>query len=104
MNASVSERHERNADRQRRDARGRREAEDVPIPEERPFLDRELRAALRPLLEGQDAEHDEGPVEEQEKQADIDGENGLEERETPSLSKLLLQVDDPQEARDDNAP
>ncbi len=71
--------HERNADRQWRDARRRGEAEDVLVPEERPFLDRELRAALRAFLEGQDAEHDERPVEEQQEQTHIDGENGLEE-------------------------
>ena len=61
-----------------------------------------MRAALRPLLERKDAEHDERPIEEQQEQPHIDGQNGLEDAATPSLSKLLLQVDDAQEPRDHN--
>ena len=45
----------------------------------RPFDDRELRAAFRPCLERQDAEHQERPVEKHEEQCRIDGQDGLDE-------------------------
>ena len=38
-----------------------------------------LWTALGPLLEGKDAKNNEGPIQEQEEQADIDSKHGLEE-------------------------
>ncbi|ENN88473.1 hypothetical protein RHSP_81413 [Rhizobium freirei PRF 81] len=65
-------------DRQRRDARGRRQPEEMPIPIGRPFDDRKLRTALGTGLERQDRQDDERPIEENQKEGRIDAQAKLD--------------------------
>mmetsp|Transcript_4037 Transcript_4037/g.6587 ORF Transcript_4037/g.6587 Transcript_4037/m.6587 type:complete len:270 (+) Transcript_4037:392-1201(+) len=72
------------------------------VPIGGPFDDRKLRSAFGPLLKRQDAQHDEGTVEKQDEQTDIDGEDRFEDLGFHRLN-LPLQIDDAQKARHHDA-